>query len=34
MDQEQRKMSLETKIIQLLFRSTSVAATANGGDVL
>ena len=27
MDQEQ-KMSLETKIIQLLFRSTSVAATA------
>lgn len=33
MDQEQ-KMSLETKIIQVLFRSTSVAATANGGDVL
>jgi hypothetical protein len=33
MDQEQ-KMSLETKTIQVLFRSTSVAATANGGDVL
>jgi hypothetical protein len=33
MDQEQ-KMSLETKIIQVLFRSTSVAATAKGGDVL
>ena len=29
-----KKMSLETKIIQVLFRSTSVAATANGGDVL
>jgi hypothetical protein len=33
MDQEQ-EMSLETKIIRVLCRSTSVAATANGGDVL